>query len=53
MNYQLNAIKIKSDRSLASRVATGGADAGDITVAYRTLSFLFDAFLVSWIYSIL
>ena len=53
MNYQLNAIKMKSSRSLASRVATGSADAGDITVAYRTLSYLFDAFLVSYIYGIL
>ena len=52
MNYQLNAIKMKSSRSLASRVATGSADAGDITVAYRTLSYLFDAFLVSYIYDI-
>ena len=50
MNYQLSAIKMKSNRSLASRVATGSADAGDITVAYRTLSYLFDAFLVSFIY---
>ena len=41
---------MKSDRSLASRIATGCADAGDITVAYRTLSYLFDAFLVSCIY---
>ena len=52
MNYQLNAIKMKSDRSLASRIATGSADASDITVAYRTLSYLFDAFLVSCIYDI-
>ena len=50
MNYQLSAIKMKSNRSLASRIATGKADAGDITVAYRTLSYLFDAFLVSCIY---
>ena len=53
MNYQLNAIKTKSDRSLASRIAAGSADASDITVAYRTLSYLFDAFLVSCIYDIL
>ena len=52
MNYQLSAVKIKSNRSLASRIATGSADAGDITVAYRTLSYLFDAFLVSCIYVI-
>ena len=44
---------MKSDRSLASRIATGCADAGDITVAYRTLSYLFDAFLVSCISDIL
>ena len=53
MNYQLNAIKTKSNRSLASRIATGSVDAGDITVAYRTLSYLFDAFLVSCIYNVL
>ena len=53
MNYQLDAIKMKSNRSLASRIAAGSADAGDITVAYRTLSYLFDAFLVSYIYDIL
>ena len=53
MNYQLNAIKMKSNRSLTSRIATGSADAGEITVAYRTLSYLFDAFLVSCIYDIL
>jgi hypothetical protein len=53
MNYQLNAIKIKSNRSLARRIAAGSADAGDITVMYRTLSYLFDAFLVSCIYVIL
>jgi hypothetical protein len=52
MNYQLNAIKMKSNRSLVSRIAAGSADAGDITVAYRTLSYLFDAFLVSCIYDI-
>ena len=52
MNYQLTAIKMKSNRSLATRIATGSADAGDITVAYRTLSYLFDAFLVSYIYII-
>ena len=53
MNYQLKAIQMKSNRSLASRVATGSVDAGDITVAYRTLSYLFDTFLVSCIYDIL
>ena len=53
LNYQLNAIKMKSNRSLASRIATGVADAGDITVAYRTLSYLFDVFLVRCIYDIL
>ena len=53
MDYQLNAINLKSNRSLASRIAAGSADAGDITVAYRTLSYLFDAFLVSRIYDIL
>ena len=53
MNYQLNAIKMKSNRSLARRIVAGSADAGDITVAYRTLSYLFDAFLVSCIYYIL
>jgi hypothetical protein len=53
MNYQLNAIKMKSNRSLPSRIATGSADAADIAVAYRTLSYLFDAFLVSCIYDIL
>ena len=44
---------MKNNRSLASRIATGTADAGDITVAYRTLSYLFDAFLVSCVYDIL
>jgi hypothetical protein len=44
---------MKSNPSLASRIATGSADAGDITIAYRTLSYLFDAFLVSCIYDIL
>ena len=44
---------MKSNRSLPSRIATGSADAGDITVAYRTLSYLFDVFLVSYIYDIL
>ena len=53
MDYQLNAIKMKSNRSLASCVAAGSEDAGDITVAYRTLSYLFDAFLVSCICDIL
>jgi hypothetical protein len=53
MNYQLNAIKMKSNRSLVTRIAAGTADASDITVAYRTLSYLFDAFLVSGIYVIL
>ena len=53
MNYQLNAITMKSDRSLVSRIAAGSADASDITVAYRTLSYLFDAFLVSCISDIL
>ena len=53
MNYQLNAIKMKGNRSLASRIAAGSADASDITVAYRTLSYLFDAFLVSCIYDLL
>ena len=53
MNYQLNAIKMKSNRSLPSRIVTGSADAGDIAVAYRTLSYLFDAFLVSCIYDFL
>ena len=52
MDYQLTAIKMKSDRSLARRIAAGSADAGDINVAYRTLSYLFDAFLVSCIYDI-
>lgn len=54
MNYQLNTIKMKSNqRSLASRIAAGSVDAGDITVAYRRLSYLFSAFLVSCIYDIL
>jgi hypothetical protein len=53
MNYQLNAIKMKSNRSLASRIAAGSAEAGEITVVYRTLSYLFDAFLVSCICEIL
>ena len=53
MNYQLNAIKMKGKRSLASRTAVGSADSGDISVAYRTLSYLFDAFLVSCISDIL
>ena len=53
MDYQLNAIMMKSNHSLASHIAAGSADAGDITVAYRTLSYLFDAFLVSCIYTIL
>ena len=53
MNYQLSAIKTKNNRSLPSRIAFGSADAGDITVAYRTLSYLFDTFLVSCIYDIL
>jgi hypothetical protein len=44
---------MKSSRSLVSRIATGSADAGDITVAYRTLSYLFDVFLVSCIYDLL
>ena len=52
MDYQLTAIKMKSDRSLARRIAAGSADAGDINVAYRTLSYLFDAFLVSCMYVI-
>jgi hypothetical protein len=52
MNYQLTAIKMKSNHSLARRIAASSADAGDITVAYRTLSYLFDAFLVSYIYII-
>jgi hypothetical protein len=38
MNYQLHAIKMKSNRSLASRIAAGSADAGNITVAYCMLS---------------
>ena len=38
LNYQLSAIKMKSNHSLARRIAAGSADAGDITVAYRTLS---------------
>ena len=46
MNYQLTAIKMKNNQSLARRTAAGSADASDITVAYRTLSYLFDAFLV-------
>ena len=50
MNYQLNAIKMKRNPSLASRVTAESAEAGDITVVYRTLSYLFDAFLVSRIY---
>jgi len=49
MNYQLAAIKLKNNQSLARRTAAGSADAGDIIVAYRTLSYLFDAFLVSCI----
>ena len=53
MNYQLNAIKMKSSHSLASRIATGNADAGDITIAYRTLSYFFDTFFVRCIYDIL
>ena len=53
MDYQLNAIKMNKNRSFASRVATASVDASDITVAYRTLSYLFDAFLVSCIYDIL
>ena len=44
---------MKSNRSLARRIAAGSADASDITVAYRTLSYLFDVFLVSFIYGIL
>ena len=44
---------MKANRSLVGRIATGSADAGDITVAYRTLSYLFDAFLVSSVYDIL
>ena len=52
MNYQLTAVKMKSNRSRVKRIATGSADAGDITVAYRTLSYLFDTFLVSCIYVI-
>ncbi|KAF8240596.1 hypothetical protein L208DRAFT_510379 [Tricholoma matsutake] len=42
MSYQLATIKMKSNRSLAF----GSVDAGDITVAYRSLSYLFDAFLM-------
>jgi len=52
MNYQLAAINMKSNHSLARRAAAGSADAGDVTVAYRTLSYLFDAFLVSCIHVI-
>jgi hypothetical protein len=40
---------MKKNRLLARRVAVGSADAGDITVTYRTLSYLFDTFLVSCI----
>ena len=53
MNYQLSAIKMKRNGSLESRMKAGSVDAGDITVAYRTLSYLFDTFLVSCIYDIL
>ena len=54
MSYQLT-VKMESNRSLPSRIAAGSLseDAGDITVAYRTLSYLFDAFLVSLIYDVL
>jgi hypothetical protein len=41
---------MKSSRSLPRRVAAGSADAGDITVTYRTLSYLFDLFMVSCIF---
>jgi hypothetical protein len=41
---------MKSNCSLASQVAVGSADAGDITVTYCTLSYLFDTFMVSCIF---
>ena len=44
---------MKSNRSLASRIATGSAEAGDITVMYRTLSYFFDVFMVSCTYDML
>jgi len=53
MTHQLTAINMKNNHSLARRIADDSADAGNITVAYRTLSYLFDAFLVSCIYVIL
>ena len=44
---------MKNNRSLTGHIAAGSADAGDIAVAYRTLSYLFDAFLVSCIHDVL
>ncbi|KAF8227207.1 hypothetical protein L208DRAFT_1379899 [Tricholoma matsutake] len=46
MNHQLVAIKEKNNHSLARCIADNLVDAGNITVAYCTLSYLFDAFLM-------
>ena len=51
MNYQLNAIEMKLNRSLASRITAGSVDASDILLLH--IAHLFDAFLVSGIYGIL
>lgn len=47
IKLQITAIQRQKERALAIRVAKGQKDADAINGAYRTLSYLFDAFQVS------
>ena len=47
MNHQIAVLLEEKKRTLASRTAESGNDADAIAPVYRTLSYLFEAFLVS------
>jgi hypothetical protein len=47
MGHQLAILKSQGEHTVARRAAEAKKDAGEITGAYRTLSYLFDAFQVS------
>jgi hypothetical protein len=47
MGHQLAILKSQGEHTAVRRVAEAKKDAGEIAGAYRTLSYLFDAFQVS------
>ena len=50
IKHQLAVIQKQTNRTLPRRALEGQKDAGEIVVAYRTISYLLDAFQVSLLF---